>query len=487
MSHLLWVQCNGRDPRHGTQCQQRFLRWWFRPARCPACSKRESEIEQLRIKFAMRSPRQEETPECANFAPSEQCLHPVGSLERPLRCRGEAGFRKYLAKYRGSQGEALEAIPVELDPSQSANLSATVRTYRVCAAGATSLPVVFVDLGASEAFDCAPLPGLVPLSEFLRKKPFQDPAYFRQGVAGDRSDFPDLYGYIWSKCGSLLSSGPFVYAEDDYFSLPRPDFDHGALRRLAEQVVHEKAGAFPEFPLHTTDLERVAQFMATLHFKLTRVSVIKTGSDRGVYMIACTHVMQHDHLSLYFALDIEPPAAATEPYRHAGTGIMFPAELGGLQRAPDVTDYESDHPGLGVSIAYDGCAAVGTVYLYSAGRESVPEDPRSQVIRDEFEKALMDVRRAAAAHGQPDLTVLDIGSATWGQQPRSLTSLSATLTQVTTEHGAREVTHLHLIGFRNHFIKVRISHAEEPASSSGAIQREFMSALCDAVFGGDSR
>lgn len=91
------------------------------------------------------------------------------------------------------------------------------------------------------------------------------------------------------------------------------------------------------------------------------------------------------------ALFLLPAAVIAEPITVAG--LSFPDSVGGFMRGP-VQDYEKTHPGFGQSVAYGQGPWRADVYVYDLRRSSIPDDPASDAIRQEFEQAKGDVFKA---------------------------------------------------------------------------------------------
>ena len=91
------------------------------------------------------------------------------------------------------------------------------------------------------------------------------------------------------------------------------------------------------------------------------------------------------------ALFLLPVVAITEQL--TVSGLAFPDSVGGFIRG-QVQDYEKSHPGFGQSIAYARGPWRADVYVYDLRRSSIPDDPASDAIRQEFEQAKADVFQA---------------------------------------------------------------------------------------------
>jgi hypothetical protein len=60
--------------------------------------------------------------------------------------------------------------------------------------------------------------------------------------------------------------------------------------------------------------------------------------------------------------------------------FTFPEEIAGAQRF-NVADHESSQPGLGHSAGYRQGNLTGTVYIYDDGKQSIPDDPQSPLVK----------------------------------------------------------------------------------------------------------
>jgi hypothetical protein len=80
--------------------------------------------------------------------------------------------------------------------------------------------------------------------------------------------------------------------------------------------------------------------------------------------------------------------AAPEGFMDPDIGVLFPPQLGKLQ-LQGVNEF--DDPGLGRSLSYSGHGLEATVYIYSLGLPEIPEDPHSEIVREEFENRKRDI------------------------------------------------------------------------------------------------
>jgi hypothetical protein len=70
--------------------------------------------------------------------------------------------------------------------------------------------------------------------------------------------------------------------------------------------------------------------------------------------------------------------------------FTFPEEVAGAQRF-SFRDYRSIRPGLGYSAGYHQGNLTGTVYIYDDGKQSIPDDPQSPLVKAQLEQSRRDV------------------------------------------------------------------------------------------------
>lgn len=80
-------------------------------------------------------------------------------------------------------------------------------------------------------------------------------------------------------------------------------------------------------------------------------------------------------------------------YQQQLFGINLPWMLLGFGRG-DITDYESQRPGMGYSVAYHGIEVpdvAATVYFYTLNESEIPDGPRSEEVIGQLQHAIGDV------------------------------------------------------------------------------------------------
>jgi hypothetical protein len=71
-------------------------------------------------------------------------------------------------------------------------------------------------------------------------------------------------------------------------------------------------------------------------------------------------------------------------------GLAFPADIAGFTRGGSY-DFEKKEPGLGYGVTYARQGWKAEVFIYDLGRTTIPEDPRAERIRAQFEQAEGDI------------------------------------------------------------------------------------------------
>jgi hypothetical protein len=171
---------------------------------------------------------------------------------------------------------------------------------------------------------------------------------------------------------------------------------------------------------------------------------------------------------------------ADPPWVHDETGIVFPARLGGMVcRGMDRYGQQE----LGISVRYEGAHLLKTdVYLYNMGLKAIPNGPDSDVVRNHFEGVTQDLF-AAQRQGLYS-SVVEIGSGTTliGSPREGLRALYKCFEYhqnpspgiVSTE---RRRSYLVLTGYRNHFLKIRLTFLTTTEQYGEAILKRFLADL----------
>ncbi|MDX2227597.1 MAG: hypothetical protein SFY92_10985 [Verrucomicrobiae bacterium] len=147
------------------------------------------------------------------------------------------------------------------------------------------------------------------------------------------------------------------------------------------------------------------------------------------------------------------------------TGVRFPEKLAGLDRTM-VVDYESEKPGLGMGIKYEGPVKgwVADLYLYSSGLPPGIPSLNDPGILAHFEQVQADLKTMEASGYYQNVKKLDSGVRTIGSGPHGLPALWAEYSY-SARDGISRRSHVILGICRGHYFKIRYTY---PASEKKA-------------------
>jgi hypothetical protein len=178
-------------------------------------------------------------------------------------------------------------------------------------------------------------------------------------------------------------------------------------------------------------------------------------------------------MCLSFVISILMIASAfAEAYRHEPTGIVFPERLATLEKESEVTDFETERPGLGVSIGYNGPGVTVTIYIYTMGLKKIPSDLNSPIMKASFTQAANEIEMAGEQGIYRDVTKLSEGEATWGPEESGVNMLHASYSYNRDDED--RLSHLYLTGYQNHFLKVRFTYDKEIQETAEQTRNDFI-------------
>lgn len=150
----------------------------------------------------------------------------------------------------------------------------------------------------------------------------------------------------------------------------------------------------------------------------------------------------------------------------------FPTELGGFARG-DIVNFESRTPGLGLGVQYDTPDVAGTLYSYSLGIPSVPDDPQAPALRQQVEQALGDVRATYAKTEIVEPPAL--GTGLCGRFWR----VKLALTKDLSKPDEKLTSYLYVGSKWAKFFKIRVTYSSHlPAQQLELVERRFSQAAC---------
>jgi len=198
----------------------------------------------------------------------EESKYPPGTQENPITCKDIDGEREYLNRLRSPEGK-----PVEYERRGSVFLddNSILDVYQLSYNGLLEPAEVYMNMYAGKR-DKRIVDGFRFETDFLKPAQWEKPAYLQQVAeqefGNEAPEWPQKFAYIWSKSGMLLRMGPWLYAENDFWSFPNLDWNLDELINYADQVVHQLRGISENRPVMVASAETALQFMKTMHFEL---------------------------------------------------------------------------------------------------------------------------------------------------------------------------------------------------------------------------
>lgn len=140
-------------------------------------------------------------------------------------------------------------------------------------------------------------------------------------------------------------------------------------------------------------------------------------------------------------------------YRHPQTDITLPDSIGGSLYLWKVTNFEKDHPGVGVGVSYRHAQQLMRVdiYFYTNKEPNIPHGITS-VVEKELKNIIQGLKYQNLSIVIPK-EIIPIGS---------MPFLHSALTYSQNDKGW--VSHRYLTGYRNHFIKIYITYTADNAT-----------------------
>jgi hypothetical protein len=155
--------------------------------------------------------------------------------------------------------------------------------------------------------------------------------------------------------------------------------------------------------------------------------------------------------------------------------FTFPEEIAGAQRI-SVRDYESTQAGLGYSAGYRQGTLTGTVYIYSAGNQSIPDNLQSPLVNAELEQTQTDVFRLWQQAGAK----IDLKENFTIEDAHGRTRLICAAFTITGNDGRLADTFSCVGVAKNKFLKFRISTTQHDTSQTEA--RRFVDAWINLLW-----
>ena len=170
--------------------------------------------------------------------------------------------------------------------------------------------------------------------------------------------------------------------------------------------------------------------------------------------------------------------AEPEPYRHPATGLVLPPTLADM-RQTEPHDYEPDSPGLGVSVGYQAPGTTATIYLYTLGQAAIPDGAAAPEVEAHFRQVLEDIAAHGQAQGHERFRKTAEGEIGFGPPGAEFRARTADMQYALA--GEERFTKVDLLGWRNHFLKVRYTYAAGAREDAERRHAELLDILADRM------
>jgi len=168
----------------------------------------------------------------------------------------------------------------------------------------------------------------------------------------------------------------------------------------------------------------------------------------------------------------------SESYSHPGTGMSFPDHLAGMDRGK-IADFEKDHPGLGISVGYNGPRIIATIYLYTMGMTSIPDDTDSPAFVAHFRQTAEDIFQAGRQGLWNDVKKTSEEALFIGPSQTGRKALCYSFSYSPNKDDL--LSKLCLFTYRNHFVKIRFTYGKDIKTKAEETFKILLEALADII------
>jgi hypothetical protein len=168
---------------------------------------------------------------------------------------------------------------------------------------------------------------------------------------------------------------------------------------------------------------------------------------------------------------------AADSWRHDGTGMVFPARLGGLLLQGTESYGQQE---LGASVRYEGPQFLkADVFLYTLGIQQIPDGIDSELVKKHFESVSQDVLNAVRRGWYSSLVEVGHGTVQLGTSREGQRALYRCFEydqnpSPTTATLERRRSYVILTGYRNHFVKIRFTFLANTKSYGELALKRFL-------------
>lgn len=170
--------------------------------------------------------------------------------------------------------------------------------------------------------------------------------------------------------------------------------------------------------------------------------------------------------------------------KHVQTGVEFPNNLGGLERWSGLLTFGKEDLGGGVQYGIEGKVRA-TIYLYTLGLKRIPQGVESSTVREQFAHVSEDIYEMQKQGKYTHVEVLAEGLLPIPRKTGDLKALHKWFVYREKHPGIPEssplLSCLILTGYRNHFLKIRLTTTSSQDVDPHVLLSDFLKDLGDAL------
>jgi hypothetical protein len=223
--------------------------------------------------------------------------YPLGTIQNPVKCDGVVGELEYLENLITQDGESVD---YERVGSLSLGSGKILDKYSIYNKDGLLLGTFYFNLYFPNYVEEQIIEGFISKESLSNSEYFQDINYLiekeKELLEKIGESLPHNFVYIWSKAGTLLVKGPYIYAIEDAFGYPKMEMDLKDIKDLSQQIVHELRGISPSHTLSLKNLDSASDLLLTFHFKILNNQKLKS----NIYELYAEHIKSKEKITLYF-------------------------------------------------------------------------------------------------------------------------------------------------------------------------------------------
>jgi len=179
-----------------------------------------------------------------------------------------------------------------------------------------------------------------------------------------------------------------------------------------------------------------------------------------------------------FALMLSFSGALRADYKDKATGLQFPGTIGNM-RQDSVTDFEKDHPGLGlgVGIGYIGAnpQIYADVFVYNLKLKQIPDGSGNKVVIQQMADAERDIFLQEQRGVYSKVKKIKSASRLLGASSDAPFALQSEFTY--TQKNVAKRSFIYLTAYRNNFVKIRFTYPEKDERAGEQALQAFLTEI----------